>query len=788
MSTQDYAVNPYNFQVPVSEPKAFAGRKSQREEIEYYLDQASKTRPTNIAIVGPRAAGKTSLLNMIERDATERGIVAVRINFDEGHARSQLRFFFKIFDALVSAVLKQKRALDDKKCFGGRGGRFFELYVQCISNFERVSAEELELVFPNLYAAAMKASNEDRVVVPQSFFESDLQCIAREAGRPIALIMDECNVLIQNREILQAMRGMFQNLDRYMLVMTGTNDMFPVIDDIYSPVGRGFKRISLEGFVSPEETFACMERPCLAHGVGSEVLEQFRPEKSASGSVEIPAQLDDLHKFTAGNPHEIQLACHFMFRDLQERVRGSSPIPTVDIRLRGLLDSHELRLDSSVIAKVLRELAPDEERREILGRVQALDDSALQALGLLTRVGFGFSRDTYRGFVESERAMKASNRTAGSMKVEPLTIAAFEGGLNSLLTNGWLSETEGETGFGWNASQLEEVLLKYVARSKHVFVGRFGSRSLLEPYLARLIGAPSVPVEFGPWLTPWTTSVAERETPGQTMALPHRLRGRAIHALHDRLEIIEVACGTPERDWRVRSVLLPSEMIARGQQWLDWLERALGSAEVAASGYGVRWAVVRSAATAEPAWGSEPSDWTDPLDEPAFLGWSAWMGRYHQRLCAAFLDRKPASQLIRRILPKVSAIDRRYTSDFCFIALAYGLPETRETLIRVVKDLEDSALARYNLALAALFDAAGGLSSAVAELKKIEYPERRVGFRAMLLPKWRAGEIRFEEWRPDSEDTLSPSLKWFVDSAIKELEAALASGATISVVPARQSE
>jgi hypothetical protein len=410
MATQDYAVNPYNFQVPVSEPKAFAGRKSQREEIEYYLDQASKTRPTNIAIIGPRAAGKTSLLNMIERDASERGIVAVRINFDESHARSQLRFFFKIFDALLSEVLKQRRASNDERCFGGRGGRFYELYIQCISNFERVSPDELELFFPNLYASAMKAGNDDRMVVPSSLFEDDLQRIAREVGRPIALIMDECNVLAQNREILQAMRGMFQNLDRYMLVLTGTNEMFPVIDDVYSPVGRGFKRISLEGFVSPSDTFACMERPCVAHGVSAEVLDLFRPRKDDSGEERVPPQLADLHMFTAGNPHEIQLACHFMFRDLQERVRLPSRSRgrenVFPRRVLGL----GLRLDSSVIGKVLKELAPDEERRETLGRVQALDDSALAALGLLTRVGFGFSRRTYEGFVESERAMDAQEQ------------------------------------------------------------------------------------------------------------------------------------------------------------------------------------------------------------------------------------------------------------------------------------------------------------------------------------------------------------------------------------------
>lgn len=377
------------------------------------------------------------------------------------------------------------------------------------------------------------------------------------------------------------------------------------------------------------------------------------------------------------------------------------------------------------------------------------------------------------------------------MKVETSTIAAFEGGLDSLLTKGWLCEVEGEVGFRWSAPQLEEVLLKYVARSKNVFIGKFASRSLLEPYLARLICVPRwipMPVESVPWLTPWTATLAEVAPQEGFMALPHRLRGRALHVWHDRLEVIEVACGTPERGWTVRSVLLPSKDLAKNQSWIDWLEEACAAAEAAAASYGVRWTVVRSSVTAEPAWGSEPSDWTDPLDDSANLGCTAWMDRYHQRVCDEFLARKPVSQPIRRLLPKVAAIKPGYVSNFGFIALAYGLKDARESLTRVVKDLEDSALARYNLALAALFEAADGLSRAVAELKTIKIPERSTEFSAMLLPRWRAGEIRFEEWRPDAENAASPSLKWFVDTAVEELEAALASGESVRVVSARQPE
>jgi len=68
--------NPYDFANPITDPHLFAGREKEMEEIRYYLDYASKSsRPINLAILGPRASGKTSVLNMIEHEAKKRGLL-----------------------------------------------------------------------------------------------------------------------------------------------------------------------------------------------------------------------------------------------------------------------------------------------------------------------------------------------------------------------------------------------------------------------------------------------------------------------------------------------------------------------------------------------------------------------------------------------------------------------------------------------------------------------------------------------------------------------------------------
>ena len=72
--------NPYDFANPVNDPNLFAGRKAILDEIRYYLDHAkAASRAINLAIIGGRASGKTSILNMIQNEAQHRKFCVVRV-------------------------------------------------------------------------------------------------------------------------------------------------------------------------------------------------------------------------------------------------------------------------------------------------------------------------------------------------------------------------------------------------------------------------------------------------------------------------------------------------------------------------------------------------------------------------------------------------------------------------------------------------------------------------------------------------------------------------------------
>lgn len=354
--------NPYDFANPVTDKNLFSGRKKQQEEIRYYLQQAAEApRPINLALLGNRAAGKTSLLNMIALEAKERGFCVVRIDLNEGDVENQLVFFYKLFDGIFSEACDfDKKSGDGKSdhCFGGKAGKTYDAFLDMTSAYE-IPEDKIwsPFIFPVQYAKAMNKSAFE-VKVSDANIKKDLELISKEVSVPIAILFDECNVLSSKRILLEMIRNVFMNLPGYMLIFTGTADLFPVMDDVFSPIVRQFKRIDIESFVSWNEIRECIVKPLKSIGVEdiSEVID-----------VETFFELSEIRSITGGKPYEIQLLCHFMYKRCQN----------------GLSDTMKLSLD--VFDDVIKELArgKDLHSRSVITKIQEIDDKALKALRLL---------------------------------------------------------------------------------------------------------------------------------------------------------------------------------------------------------------------------------------------------------------------------------------------------------------------------------------------------------------------------------------------------------------------
>lgn len=240
--------NPFDFANPVVDPALFVGRATEMTEIKYYLDHASRAaRPINLAIIGGRASGKTSVLNMIEIESQKREFCVVRIDLDEGDAQTQLAFFYKIFDSLLTIACSHG-------AYGGIQGETYNVYRNMVDAYE-IPDDKIfcPFIFPIQYANAMSKGNIN-LPLSDTIFKIDLATIHNELQRLVALLFDEGDVLAKSRIHLEKMRNIFMNIPGYMLILIGTPALFPVMDDVFSPIVRQFKKINIGPFRGQEDT------------------------------------------------------------------------------------------------------------------------------------------------------------------------------------------------------------------------------------------------------------------------------------------------------------------------------------------------------------------------------------------------------------------------------------------------------------------------------------------------------------------------------------------------------
>jgi hypothetical protein len=315
----DLLWNPYDFANPVSDEALFAGRSDEVAEIQYYLRQAARApRPINLVLTGARSSGKTSLLNKIEQLASERGMVVARVDLNESDT-DPLAFFYKVYDSILLAAVTVG-------AFSGPQGSVYRDYRKVI---DAGLPADTELLFPTHYSAAVKGSR----VLSEPTLKADLKTIAQEVAKPCVILFDECDVLAKSRIELEMLRNIFMNTAGYMLVFAGTPGLFPVMEEVFSPIIRQFKKVTVSRFSDSGDTIECIRKPLRSLGVNPDEI--------------MPANMylfySDVERLSGGRPYEIQLLCHFMFRRIEER-RAEKMSITVDV-----LDDvrHELETQES---------------------------------------------------------------------------------------------------------------------------------------------------------------------------------------------------------------------------------------------------------------------------------------------------------------------------------------------------------------------------------------------------------------------------------------------------------
>ncbi len=291
------AHNPYDFTNPIKDPSFFAGRIEVLKDIDYYLDLASSKSPKflHLAILGKHSSGKTSLLNIITKRAEEKGIIAVKIALNNEMIENELLLFKEIFTGLTKSGMEK----------GMYDGTIEKVQAALKKFSERFTASfDVPLGVGHAHFGVQERTPQSGIsqeAIIQNLKEFYVE--AKKCKIPaVVVLLDECDLLSDNVNLVQKIRNSFTTVDGYMLVVTGTENMFSSFNETYSPLPRIFKKILVENFRTIEETRDGLLKP----------LSEEETKRLDFASV------IEIHELTNGNPYEVNLIAHFMYKRMEE--------------------------------------------------------------------------------------------------------------------------------------------------------------------------------------------------------------------------------------------------------------------------------------------------------------------------------------------------------------------------------------------------------------------------------------------------------------------------------------
>ncbi|MCG7523352.1 glycosyltransferase [Streptomyces sp. OfavH-34-F] len=429
--------NPYDFRNPVRDDAIFSGRKQETQAIRHEFSLASVGRPSVCVVLhGPRAAGKTSLLNAADRMARDRGFTTVRVDLIEGDGGPSI-FYRKVYEELLIAVADALRAL-------GRDIPFELAVVRRIMAGVVMAGPDDKLAFPEAMALAKKRGDDH---VPEAALRADIGLFLELLGHPIALLVDEAQVMAADTRVLSILRFLTSRVDGLVVVLAGTSGLVEQIRSVHSQILRQFKEVEVKRFANHEDVWDCVLQPLNALGP--------HPIRVRRGVVQ------ELMQLTDGNPYEIQLYCHAMFARMQ------------------LVGAELLELTPEVLEAIRSQLETGRDLmdRPLIRAVRAMSTTDLVAFAILTSaLGRATADQAWFAHVIADDPQ--------------ISREAYDNCHRSFVNQGLLAPDEIIT-FAVETELLDEIYVRVytvsrVQRDPHgQFTGRGGTRSL---FVNRVLG------------------------------------------------------------------------------------------------------------------------------------------------------------------------------------------------------------------------------------------------------------------------------------------------------------
>jgi len=281
--------NPYIIEFPTI-PDFFAGREM---ELKMFLKSLERTiisdppSPHNIAITGDWGIGKTSLLNKCLGIAKEKNCFVCKITLTPEKCRTMENFVYNTIDEIHGIAWDSSLPTKIK---------------------ENISKWKLQSF--DLMGIEIKRTKGIKPSSATQFKNSLIALWKNLKDVPSALIMyDDLHYLANHQpDGLYDLRGVFQELRefncRFMLIVTGSSDLFSKIRGISEPLMRFFEHLELKPFTY-EETREALYKPLIKKAINLKFDEEV---------------VNEIYNITLGHPYFVMFFAHDLFEHRSEGV------------------------------------------------------------------------------------------------------------------------------------------------------------------------------------------------------------------------------------------------------------------------------------------------------------------------------------------------------------------------------------------------------------------------------------------------------------------------------------
>ena len=332
--------NPFRPGGPV-EPEYFTGRGEEIRLFERFLRSTRDGNPFNIAIMGERGIGKTSLLRKFEDIGEKSGCMAVRGSLDPSISN---------LPELCTYILESMREKG-----AGKTGRIRDF-------FKKYNIESLKIKLLGLEAEVKKGYTSSLQITFRKELEEIWEEVGKEAGG-IILLIDEAEQLENIKGSLPFLRNVFQALSErkaaYMLILSGKLELFRRIKDIHFPLARFLRPVHL-GNLSDEEVREAVLKPLEnAVRIDKDVLTRIAEE-------------------SAGHPYIVQVFGYMLFENAEDN--------GIDMKVFEKTHPEIIDFLSAQFFSDLYYIASDSER-EILKAVAFMDKDVFSPADIVQKTG-----------------------------------------------------------------------------------------------------------------------------------------------------------------------------------------------------------------------------------------------------------------------------------------------------------------------------------------------------------------------------------------------------------------